>query len=156
MIAVRGKDGTDMQTSTATGLVADDYLELIKRFPLAPIRDDEHLAQAHAMIDELSIIGEADLTPGQADYLSVLCDLTGKYEQPVLDQMLAETQGRNVLQLMADEHDLTADDVGRLVGDPAAGAALLDGTLAITPDHARAFAERFHLPADLFLKQPRT
>ena len=107
-----------------------DYFDLVRRFPLVPIRDDAHLAAAHAMLDELSILPEPALTAGQAAYLSVLCDLAGAYEGPVLDEMLRETTGVDLLRLMMDEHGLSAEDVGRIVGDGDCGPAIVRGEAA--------------------------
>jgi hypothetical protein len=38
--------------------ISRDYLALVRRFPLAPIRDETHLKNAVRMIDELSIIDD--------------------------------------------------------------------------------------------------
>jgi len=51
-----------MAAKLKKAIVADDYLELVKRFPLVRIKNDRHLKEAHKIIDELSIIGEDDLS----------------------------------------------------------------------------------------------
>jgi HTH-type transcriptional regulator/antitoxin HigA len=58
--------------------VGDRYLELIRRFPLRPIRTDEELRAAVAVID--SLIDREDLDPGEDDYLDVLGILVEAYE----------------------------------------------------------------------------
>ena len=36
-----------MATKLSKSIVADDYLDLVKRFPLVPIKNDRHLREAH-------------------------------------------------------------------------------------------------------------
>lgn len=72
----------------------DTYFELVKRFPLRPIRSERELDRAIAIID--SLLDRDDLDPDEKDYLDVLGDLTERYEEekhpirPVCDaEMLA-------------------------------------------------------------------
>ena len=58
----------------------DDYLALIRRFPLTPIRSDRHLQEAFHVIDSLAILDEEKLSAGQVHYLMVLSDLAKKYQ----------------------------------------------------------------------------
>ena len=144
-----------MATPEATELmppVAEDYLALIRRFPLVRIRDDVHLEAAHAVVDRLSIIGEDDLTAGQMDYLLALGDLTTVYEQDVLDEMTRNVTGLDLLRHLVEEHGLVADDVGRIIGQPAAGLDVLGGSRPITGADARALGARFGVAADLLLR----
>ena len=63
----------------ATQVTFPAYLKLIRRFPLRPIRSDEELDRAIAMVDALGARIK-DLTPDERDYLDVLADLVEKYE----------------------------------------------------------------------------
>ncbi len=58
--------------------VEERYLNLIRTFPLRPIRTDTELDRAIAVID--SLIDRDDLDLGEEDYLDVLGDLVHKYE----------------------------------------------------------------------------
>src|SRR4051794_36379992 len=63
----------------ARGPAANDvYLELVRKFPLRPIRNDKDLDRAIAIIDAL--IDQDKLSPDEEDYLDVLSDLVKKYE----------------------------------------------------------------------------
>ncbi len=53
-------------------------MELIRRFPLRPIRSEEELDRAMEVIDEL--IDRDNLDQSEKDYLDVLSDLTEHYE----------------------------------------------------------------------------
>jgi HTH-type transcriptional regulator/antitoxin HigA len=141
---------TPMKTTRV--VVADDYLELIKRFPLVPIRNDRHLKDAHAIIDELSSLGEDRLAEGQMSYLLVLGDLAGSYESAAFDEMTKNVAGLDILKHLMDEHGLTGSDIGRIIGQRELGAKVIKGTRQISREHAKLLGKHFGLPAELFLR----
>src|SRR5438046_400745 len=57
---------------------ADQYLELVRQFPLRPIRSDAELDRAIAVVN--SLVDREELTTDEDDYLEVLGDLVEKYE----------------------------------------------------------------------------
>ncbi|HXD88476.1 MAG TPA: helix-turn-helix domain-containing protein [Urbifossiella sp.] len=54
------------------------YFDLVRRFPLRPLRDERDLDAAVAVIDEL--VDQASLSAPEQDYLEVLSDLVEAYE----------------------------------------------------------------------------
>ena len=58
--------------------MACSYLELVKAFPLASIRSDEHLTEAQKVMDRLLARGTPD--DGETMYLNALSDLVTVYE----------------------------------------------------------------------------
>ena len=77
---------------TIYGKTEDRYLELIRRFPLRPLRTDSDLDAAIAVIDTL--VDRDRLSVPEQDYLYVLSDLVEDYEhvavpiKPVSDLVL--------------------------------------------------------------------
>ena len=69
----------EQEKNMASQVTFPAYLKLIRRFPLRPIRSDEDLDRAIAMVDALGARIK-DLTPDERDYLDVLADLVEKYE----------------------------------------------------------------------------
>lgn len=61
------------------GAGGGSYLELVRRFPLRPIRTEEELDAATVVIH--SLIDKEVLTPPEDDYLDVLSDLVIAYEE---------------------------------------------------------------------------
>jgi len=57
---------------------SDRYFELVRQFPLRPIRSDAELDRAIALLD--SLVDREDLDPDESDYLDVLGDIVEKYE----------------------------------------------------------------------------
>jgi HTH-type transcriptional regulator / antitoxin HigA len=56
----------------------DSYLGLVLLFPLASIRSDKHLDEAHKVMDRLLAQGKLD--EGEETYLDALSDLVAVYE----------------------------------------------------------------------------
>jgi HTH-type transcriptional regulator/antitoxin HigA len=142
-----------MQTQPAP--VAKDYLEWIKRFPLRPIRSDAHLREAFKVIDELLLIDESKLTPGQSDYLNVLSELVWRYEQERFEAREQTPNEIDVLKHLMQENDMTASDLGRLLGNRSLGAAILRRERQLSKANIVRLCRRFSVSADLFLREPR-
>jgi HTH-type transcriptional regulator/antitoxin HigA len=58
--------------------VEDRYLDLVRRFPLRPLRNGADLDAAVEMID--SLLDQSRLSQAEQDYLDVLSDLVESYE----------------------------------------------------------------------------
>lgn len=135
--------------------IADDYLALIKRFPLVPIRTAAQLREAHAVIDELAIIDEAKLATGQVDYLDVLSGLVEKYEEanfPIGDPF---ADGVEALQYLIEQAGMSASDLGRLLGNRQLGSAILRRDRELSKGHIVKLAGYFKVSTDLFLTASR-
>lgn len=130
----------------------DEFLELVKRFPLKPIRSEERLREAHAVIDELIRIPEDRLTDDQSDYLEVLGDLTRAYEEKQMEGETDQVTGLDVLVHLIAEHEMNASDLGRLLGNRELGSKILRGERNISRANAKALGTHFGLPAETFLR----
>lgn len=64
--------------ATVYGRKQDRYLELVRKFPLRPIRTEGELDAAIKVID--SLIDQDELSAPEQDYLDVLSDLVEDYE----------------------------------------------------------------------------
>src|SRR5436190_11985998 len=64
------------------GKTEDRYLDLVRRFPLRPLRSDADLDAAVAVVDLL--LDREELTPPEQDYLDVLGDLVEAYEEEAI------------------------------------------------------------------------
>lgn len=70
-----------MKARTQTAKDRDPYLELVRRFPLRPLRSKAGLDEAIRVID--SLLDREDLQLTEQDYLDVLSDLVERYETEV-------------------------------------------------------------------------
>ncbi len=136
----------------ASVVLTDGYFDLIREFPLVPIRNDRHLREAHAVIDKLSIIPEQKLTEGQGAYLEVIAGLTSDYESKAFDELTKDVSGLDLLKHLMEEHQMTGSDLGRIIGQRELGAKVLSGERLISRAHARNLGNHFGVPFEIFLR----
>lgn len=139
-----------MTTKTRRRKVRDDYLDLVMAFPLRPIASDAHLAEAIDVIDRLTLIPENKLTPGQADYLGALSELVHGYEQTHHPIDLSGIRGVDVLRHLMEEREMSASDLGRLLGNRALGSKILRGERELSKAAMLKLGEFFHVSPTLF------
>jgi HTH-type transcriptional regulator/antitoxin HigA len=101
------------------GKTEDRYLDLVRQFPLRPLRTDTDLDAAIAVIDAL--IDQPALTAPEQDYLDVLSDLVEDYEsetvrmQPVGDS--------DLLRFLIEQKNVTQ-------AETATGAGIAESTIS--------------------------
>ena len=127
-----------------------NYLSLVKKFPLQPIRDDAHLGEALETVEAL--IGR-DLDEGAESYLAVLTGLVEAYEartRPIPDASEAD-----VLGLLMEQKGVSQTDLRREVGiSQSTVSAVLRGARSLTKAQVVDLARFFNVPPAVFL--PRT
>jgi HTH-type transcriptional regulator/antitoxin HigA len=100
------------------------------------------------MIDRLMASGK--LTKGQELYLETLVQLVQAYEAS--HQAIEATRGIDLLKHLMQEHGMNASDLARLLGVHASmGSKILKGDRALTVDHLKLLAAKFHVRADTFM-----
>ena len=111
-----------MSTTNRPGDLKDRYVELIRQFPLRPIRSDDELDEAIRVVD--SLVGRPALAPEEQDYLLVLSDLVERYEAeahpiaPLSDadmlQHLIEAKGVPQTEVLSGKRSLNRTHIGKL------------------------------------------
>lgn len=91
------------------GKSRDSYLELVLDFPLASIKNDEHLTAAQRAMDRL--ISRRRLNEGQEIYLNALADLVGAYEDE--HQAIGPASDAEMLQHLLDAKGITQAQLSR-------------------------------------------
>jgi HTH-type transcriptional regulator/antitoxin HigA len=134
--------------------VKDDYLELVQKFRLRPIRSaQEH---AEAMKVYLPLVAKTTreppaLSPGESDYLDALDNFVRQYEAPALAKLRKGSTPLSLLKQLMEEAGMKSSDLGEIVGSRPAASMILKGKRAISKSQAKALAERFKVDAGLFL-----
>jgi HTH-type transcriptional regulator / antitoxin HigA len=124
------------------------YGALVAMLPPRPIHDDIDLANATEMIDRLAGF---NLNQDQEDYLEALSTFVEAYEAvrfPIDDSRIAPL---DALKSLLGEHEMTASDLGRLLGNRTLGAAILAGRRNLSKAHIKKLAEHFKVEPGLFL-----
>ena len=125
----------------------DTYMELVQRFPLKMIKNDDEHARATEVVGEL--IGRR-LDGGAGDYLDALLVLVTKYEDEH-HAIGGEMTPQDALRALMAFNDLTQADVGRIIGSESAVSMFLKGNRGLSKAQIKKLAERFKVSADLFL-----
>lgn len=127
------------------------YIELVKTFPLIPLREKKHFQDAVKVMKELAYRRDT-LSQGESDYLSVLGDLILQYEKklPQLDEQMSP---REALCFLMDANGLTRKDILEFVGQKSNLSAFLNGHRGLSTRAACRLAEHFKVSPALFLSK---
>jgi HTH-type transcriptional regulator/antitoxin HigA len=128
--------------------LGDRYFNLVNMHPLRPIRSDDDLDQAVAMID--SLIDRDELDPSEADYLDVLSGLVEKYEAE--NHPLAAVSESDMLRHLIEARDVTQARVSEGTGIAESTiSAILSGKRGLSRNHIAALARYFKVSPAVFI-----
>jgi len=136
--------------STATPSLDRDYLALVRRFPLRPIRTKRELEQAMKIAGHLATYDEGTLSRGEQDYLDTLTVLIEDYQRRHQDR-LAEVSPLSMLRHLMEEREMNITDLGRVIGSQSNASLILSGKRAISRRVMRLLAEYFGVSASVFV-----
>jgi HTH-type transcriptional regulator/antitoxin HigA len=123
------------------------YFKLVERFPLASIRDDAHLKQAQAILDELLRVRPDKRTEL---YLDALTDLVERYE--AVHEPAREVSEGEVLRELMRANGLTQKMLEAKVGiTQSTISAILNGTRSLTKEQVIVLAQYFGVRPSAFL-----
>lgn len=123
------------------------YHDLVGKFPLRPITNNDQLKQAAARIEALLI--RSDRTADEQDYLDVLSLLIREYEHRQVEML--PVSGAEIVRSLVNEHRLTMIDLIPLLGNKQKALALLQGTRALDLRQGTRVSRYFKLPAETFM-----
>lgn len=136
--------------------VSKDYLSLIKRFPLRPIRTNDELDMASEIFSELGLKGDS-LTQDERDYLDILEHIIADYEavSPAIQAMVEEARAippQQILRSLLEDNGLSQSQLAREIGCHQEHiSAFLLGKRGLSKANAVKLAKRFRVSVDLFL-----
>ena len=136
-----------MASATRPGRVKDRYLELVRRFPLRPIRSDEELAGAVRMVD--SLLDRRDLAPEEKDYVEVLGDLIHQYEGDA--HPMPPVSDAEMIRHLIEAKGVSQTEVSRATGiADSTISEVLRGKRSLNRKHIGTLARYFNVSPDVF------
>jgi HTH-type transcriptional regulator/antitoxin HigA len=124
------------------GKSSDTYLGLVRVFPLASIKSDEHLAAAGRMMDGLLRQGELD--EGALTYLDALSDLVAVYEDE--HHAIEPASDADMLRHLMEARGVTQIQLSRATGLPRSTISeVLAGKKPFSRQMIRKLADYFHV-----------
>ena len=132
------------------GKTEDQYLDLVRRFPLRPLRTDADLDAAMAVIDAL--IDRPALNAPDQDYLDVLSDLVEAYEAEMVP--MRPVGDADLLRFLIEQKNVTQ-------AEAAAGAGIAESTISellagkrkLNRGQIAKLAHYFHIEPATFLSE---
>jgi HTH-type transcriptional regulator/antitoxin HigA len=124
------------------------YFELIKQFPLRPLRSEKALDQAARIVDRLAV--KKSLDRSERDYLDVLSDLIERYEDQHHEiEPLADGE---MLRFLIEQSGRTQIHLARATGIANSTiSAVLSGKRDLTRHQVVKLAAYFHVDPGIFL-----
>jgi antitoxin component HigA of HigAB toxin-antitoxin module len=112
------------------------------------IRDKVDYQNTAEIVDCLAVLNRR--TKGQEEYLETLTQLIEAYDNGNF-QVSAACTPLEAIRFLMEAHDLSASDIGRILGSRSLGAAILRGERQISKRNALTLAAHFKLNPGLFL-----
>ena len=132
------------------GKTEDRYLELVRQFPLRPLRTDDDLDAAVVVID--SLLDRPTLTAPERDYLDVLSDLVEAYEDAVVP--MRPVGDAELLRFLIEQKGVTQAAVaaGAVIAESTV-SAVLAGKRKLNRTQIANLARYFHVEPATFRSQ---
>ena len=126
-----------------------DYLKLVRKFPLAPIKNKpEHDAAIRVSLE----LGKKDagMTKGERDYHRVLAMLIRDYEAG-LTVGSEPLSPQELLKFLMEEHGFKQADIARIIGYESHVSAFLSGKRNLSKSEAITLGNYFAIDPVAFL-----
>jgi len=138
---------------TVTKRMKDSYFDLVRRFPLVPIKTEKQYDDAMAFLQPLAMRDEVSLDSGEQAYLEALTQFVEDYEQQHHRIDVADLKPLDALKYLMAENGMKAIDLGRLLDSRSVASQILHGKRGLSKTHIRILAERFNVEPGLFLER---
>jgi len=139
-----------MSIAIRKGKSRDRYMDLIRQFPLRPIRTESDRDAAGAMMDRLAV--RDDLNPGESDYQDVLDDLIEAYDEHRWPMPPDRRTPLQRLKSLLQDHNLTPTDLQTLLGcSQTLVSLILSGKRSLSKANIAKLAGRFGVDGGYFL-----
>jgi HTH-type transcriptional regulator/antitoxin HigA len=146
-------EGKTMSVKTATAVSAKGmpgkFIDLVTLFPPHVIRDEGDYNNVIEFMDKLLM--RPKLTKGQTEFFETWTVLIGAYEDVHHAIDTSDISGLDALKHLLEHNDMTASDLGELLGNRSLGSKILRGERELSKTHLRILADRFKVDAGLFL-----
>src|SRR5690349_5894294 len=105
--------------------VTEEYLDLVKEFPLRPLRNEVEHGAAGQILDRL--LGRDDLSEGQRDYLAALVRFVEDFEQKKFASQAKGLGPIELLKHLMEENEMSTTDLGYVLGSRGLASEVLNG-----------------------------
>lgn len=125
------------------------FIDLVGLLPPHVIRDETDYVIVIEFLDKL--LARPKLTKGQTEFFETWTVLVAAYESEHHPLDAAAIGGLAALQHLLAENEMTASNLGELLGNRSLGSKILRGERELSKAHLRVLADRFKVDAGLLL-----
>ncbi len=130
----------------------DEYLELVKSFPLRVIRSDREHQEAVAVLGRLVGRKDAKLSDGARQYADALARFIQDYDQREYPLLSGKRSSLEKLKYVLAESGMTPGELARVLGaSQPLTSHILTGKRNLTTTHMRKLGEHFRIAPGYFL-----
>jgi HTH-type transcriptional regulator/antitoxin HigA len=142
-----------MSIKAAKAVAARDmpgrFTDLVALLPPHVIRDEADYDNVIEFMDKL--LARPKLTKGHTEFFETWSVLIGAYEDEHHAIETSHISGVDALKHLLEQNEMTASDLGVLLGNRSLGSKILRGERELSKTHLRILANRFKVDAGLFL-----
>jgi len=131
----------------------DSYFDLVRQFPLVPIKSERQYDAAVEFLQRLAIRNESTLDSGERAYLEALTRFVEDHEQQHHRIEVDDLSPLDALKYLMNENGMKPVDLGRLLGSRSLASQILNGKRELSKTHIVAVARRFSVEPGLFLNE---
>lgn len=132
--------------------VGDNYLDMVRRFPLRRIRSAAEMKRAGDILDHY--VGRDDLTPGKREYVGALVYFVRDYEEQDTRAKLRRVTPVELLKRLMQENRMNTSDLGVILGSRGLASEVLNGKRGPNKTLTAKLARRFRVEPAMFLDYP--
>jgi antitoxin component HigA of HigAB toxin-antitoxin module len=136
--------------STKRRKLPESFDALCRLHPLRPIQDKIDFENAQEIADALAVLDER--SKDQNDFLETLATLMERYEDKHNEFDTSRLDPIGTLKYLMSGHDMTASDLGRLLGHRELGPAILRGGRQLSKSHILTLSKHFGVGVGVLLK----
>jgi len=136
---------------TSRGGATDDYLNLVRRFPLRPLRDDSEQEEAVHILSGLVGGLDAHLSKGEREYADALGYFIREYDARHYPLPRRKRSPLQLVKSLLEEHSMNVTDLGKILGNTTAASLFLAGKRELSKSHIRQLSAHFRIEAGAFL-----
>ena len=130
----------------------DDYLDLVKAFPLRVIRSDQEQRDAVGVLSRLVGQANAKLSDGARQYADALARFVEDYDQQEYPILLTKRSPVEKLKYVMEESGMTPRDLAGVLGaSQPLTSHILTGKRNLTAAHMRKLGKHLRIAPGYFL-----
>jgi len=141
-----------MSTAIAKRPAKDSYFDLVRRFPLRPIRSELELDRAMEVLRKLVMSKpEEKMDVGERDYIEALGVLAQRFEQGRRNSALPKLTPLDRLKFLREQRGMIVNDLGRVIGSQPTASLILHGKRSMSKRQIVKLAKYFAISPALFI-----